>query len=93
MCSDALELHGFNSCGQGAEKEAVGFAKTFPDIPCVSQILGGPFLRLENDLAFHQDLDEVGEKHWLTGNVVLSTAYWFSILKISRIIHAISFIL
>ena len=28
----------------------------------------------ENGLAFRQDLDEVG-KHWLTGNVGLSTAY------------------
>ena len=33
------------------------------------------------------------EKHWLTGKVGLSTAYWFSILKISRIIHKINFIL
>ena len=35
------ELHGFNSCGSGAEEDAVGFAKTFPDIPCVSQMLDG----------------------------------------------------
>ena len=33
------------------------------------------------------------ERHWLTGNVGLSTAYWFSILKIYRIIHTINFIL
>ena len=26
--------------------DASGFAKTFPDIPCVSQMLGGPSLRL-----------------------------------------------
>ena len=32
-------------------------------------------------------------KHWLTGNVGLSTAYCFSILKVSRIIRAIDFIL
>ena len=33
------------------------------------------------------------EKRRLTGNVGLSTAYWFSICKISRIIHVIDFIL
>ena len=43
-------------------------------------------------LAFRQDLEKVG-KHWLTGNVGLSTAYWFSISKISRIIHTSFFIL
>ena len=43
--SDIWELHGFNSCGKGAEEDAAGFAKTFPDIPCVSQMLGGPSLR------------------------------------------------
>ena len=32
------------------------------------------------------------ERHRLTGNVGMSTAYWFSILKISRIIHTIMFI-
>ena len=26
--------------------KASGFTKTFPDIPCVSQMLGGPSLRL-----------------------------------------------
>ena len=31
---------------KGAEEDAVGFAKTFPGFPCVSQILGGPLLRL-----------------------------------------------
>ena len=25
-----------------------GFAKTFPEIPCVSQMLGGPSLRLDD---------------------------------------------
>ena len=33
------------------------------------------------------------ERHRLTGNVGMSTAYWFSILKIFRIIHTINFIL
>ena len=28
------------------KEDAVGFAKTFPEKPCVSQILGGPSLRL-----------------------------------------------
>ena len=46
VCSDTLELCGFDSCGESAEKDAVGFTKTFPDVPCVSQILGDPFLRL-----------------------------------------------
>ena len=45
MCSDTWELHGFNSCGWGAEDDAAEFAKTFPSIPCVSQMLGGPSLR------------------------------------------------
>ena len=31
---------------KGADEDASGFAKTFPDIPCVSQVLGGPSLRL-----------------------------------------------
>ena len=29
----------------------------------------------ENGLAFRQDLDEVGKKQWLTGNVGMSAAY------------------
>ena len=33
------------------------------------------------------------ERHRLSGNVGMSTAYWFSILKISRIVHTIDFIL
>ena len=32
-------------------------------------------------------------RRWVKSNVGLSTAYWFSICKISRIIHAINFIL
>ena len=28
------------------KRDATGFAKTFPDFPCVSQMLGGPPLRL-----------------------------------------------
>ena len=37
---------GLTPAEKGAEEDAVGFAKTFPDIPCVSRILGGPSLRL-----------------------------------------------
>ena len=33
------------------------------------------------------------EKHWLTGNVGWSTAYWLGFFKISRIIQTINFIL
>ena len=29
-----------------SEEDAIGFAKTFPDIPCVSHMSGGPSLRL-----------------------------------------------
>ena len=39
-------LQGFHSFGPGAEDDAPGSAKTFPDFPCVSQMLGGPSLRL-----------------------------------------------
>ena len=39
------EFHWCNSWGKGADEDACGFAKTFPDIPCVSQMLGGPSLR------------------------------------------------
>ena len=48
VCSDTLEIHGLTPCpgGQGVEEDAVGFTKTFPDIPCVSQIPGGLSLRL-----------------------------------------------
>ena len=38
--------------------------KNVSDIPCVSQMLGGPFCGSafpENGLAFHQELDEVGK--------------------------------
>ena len=45
------------------DDDASGFTKTFPDIPCVSQILGGPSLRLgvrKNVSISLQVLDEVG---------------------------------
>ena len=75
---DTIEPQGLDSCGWGAEEDAVGFAKTFPDIPCVSQILGGPFLRLgipRERLSIPPGLWKKWEKRWLTGNVGLSTAY------------------
>ena len=32
--------------GKVLKKTLLGLQKKFPDIPCVSEILGGPFLRL-----------------------------------------------
>ena len=43
--SSIVVPHGFNSWGQGADEDACGFAKTFPEKPCVSQMHGGPSLR------------------------------------------------
>ena len=98
MCSDTLETQGLDSCGQGAEEDAVGFTKTFPDIPCVSQMSGGLSLRLSihpGRLSIPlQDLNEV-EKRRLTGNVELSNCPLRTdseSLK-SPIIHTINFIL
>ena len=68
------------------KKTPVDLQKTFPDIPCVSLMSGGPLLRLGIPR-------KRWENRWLTGNVRVSTAYWFSILKISRIIQTINFIL
>ena len=33
------------------------------------------------------------ERHWSTGNVGISTANWFSVLEVLRIVHTIYFIL
>ena len=46
VSSVTLEIQGLNLAGKGDEEDAGGFAKTFPDIPCVSQISGGLSLRL-----------------------------------------------
>ena len=46
VCFDTLKIHGFDFLRLWCWKNAVGFAKTFPGFPCVSQILSGPFLRL-----------------------------------------------
>ena len=47
------------------KKTRLDLQKTFPDTPCVSQILGGLSLRLgiprEHGLAFRQDLEKVGK--------------------------------
>ena len=68
--------------------------KTFPDIPCVSRMLGSPSLELGISIERLSIPPGIGwgEKNTsLTGNVGMSNAYWFSILKISWIIHTISF--
>ena len=46
VCSDVTEVHGLNPPGQGAEDDATGFTKPFPNKPCVSQMSGGLSLRL-----------------------------------------------
>ena len=46
LCSVTLEIQGLNPPGYGDEEDAGGFTKTFPDIPCVSQMSGGLSLRL-----------------------------------------------
>ena len=53
-----------------AEEDATGFAKTFPDLPSLSQMLGGSAFQ-NNGLAFLQELDEVGKTlvEWWRGNV------------------------
>ena len=95
--SDTWELHGFNSCGEGAEEEdAAGFAKKFPDVPCVSEMLGGPFLRLSiprERLSIPPGSRRGGENTgWLaTWNSPLHSDS--ASLKISRIIHTINFVL
>ena len=65
FCSDTLELHGFNSCGQSAEEDAVGFAKKrYPIFHVCPKYLAAHCCGSavpENGLAFHQDLDEVGK--------------------------------
>ena len=46
ICSVTLETQGLNPPWQGDEEDAGGFTKTFPEIPCVSQMSGGLSLRL-----------------------------------------------
>ena len=61
---------------EGAVEDATGSAQTFHDIPCVSQMLGGPSLRLgipEERLSTRNWMR--WERHRLTGNVGMSTAH------------------
>ena len=56
------------------KKTPVDLQKTFPDVPCVSQMSGGLSVRLsipQNGLAFRQDLEKVGKTlfDWERGNV------------------------
>ena len=72
------------------KKTPLDLQKRFP----TNQMLGGQFLRLGipiERLCIPPRTGWSGKK-WLTGNV-MSTAYWSSILKISRIVHTIDFIL
>ena len=64
--------------------------RTFPEKPCVSQMLGGPALRLGISIVRLSIPSGIGcEWHWSTGNVGISTASWFSILKLLWITHTI----
>ena len=69
--------------------------KTFPNIPCVSQMRGGPFLRLDilkDRLSIPPESGWDGkDTKWVATRMY--TAYWLSIFKISRIVHTTNFIL
>ena len=96
ICSDIWELHAFNSCGYGAEEDASGFAKNVSLYTmCVPNAWRPIFAaRHSYRTAQHSTRNWMKwEWHRLTGNVGMSTAYWCSILKISRIVHTINFIL
>ena len=57
-------------------KMHVDLQKTFPDIPCVSQIHGGPFLRRGDTKETSQHPFQYRmwwERHWSTGNLGIST--------------------
>ena len=87
VCSDILELHGFNFRGKCAEEDAITMC-----VPNASRSIFAA--RHSFRTAWHSTRNSVRwERHWLTGNVGMSTAYWFSILKISRIVHTIDFVL
>ena len=59
------------------KKTPLDLQKTFPEISYVSQMLGGPFLRLGIPRERLSIPPGTGwwEKHWLTGIVGISTAY------------------
>ena len=77
-------------------KTHLDLQKRFPDLPCVSQMHCGPSLRLgvtKECLNIPSSIGWGGNDTGTTGNVGISIAYWFSILKILRIVHTIYFIL
>ena len=70
--------HGARTCSRMKWALSMIRPKTFPDIPCVSQKLGGPFLRLDiprERRSIPPGSGKSGKKRRLTGNVGLSTAY------------------
>ena len=83
----------FNSWGYGADEEACGCAKTFPDIPDVSQIFGGLLcgaaIRMKASTSL-QKRRMFREYSWLTGNVGIYTAYRFSVLEVLWIVHTVT---
>ena len=81
------ELHGFNSCGKGAEEGnwiSKNVSRYTMRPKCLAARLCGSAFP-ENGLAFLQGM--TWERCRVNGNVRLSTAYWFSILKIFWIIQ------
>ena len=91
MCVPTHERPRFDSGGRDGEEDAVGFAKKKnPKYHACPKYLAalccGSAFRLSIPPGFWKGGVE-------TGNVGVSTAYWFSILKISRMIHTIDCIL
>ena len=74
--SDTLEIHGFNLRIKCWRRRRWIYKKRFPIYHVYSKYLAA----YQCGLSILQDHDKV-EKRWLTGNVGLSTAYWFSIFK------------
>ena len=86
-----------DSCGwSAARRRRLDLQERFPKKHACPKYLAAPFLRLgipRERLSIPARILKRWEKRKLTGNVGLSTAYWFSILKISRVIHTVDFIL
>ena len=57
MSSVTLEIRGLNPPFKVEQEDAGGFTKTFPDVPCVSQISGVLFS--QDGLASLQDHDKM----------------------------------
>ena len=85
------EFHWCNSCGKGADDDASGITKPM----CVPNTWRPLFAARRYERMFQHPFRcwVRWEWHWSTGNVGISTAYWFSILNILRIVHTIYFIL